>query len=218
MHNPADIKVFDDTGKLNTIVPLKQIRPIREKFDTMESHLFVKRLNQLNKAQKEIDLDKKLAKFEQARILNEQRAMEKAREEKERDRQIQDERRKIELNKLQRNITFGEDWLAKGKAEHEKNQMIKYEREQRENEFRTMMETKRRDRILQGERLERQEVLDELDNFEKNAEMLGIEIEHDPDNPKKMERSNFFVGPATLMKLKDKTLKSDLARKERDKR
>jgi len=218
VHNPADIKTFDDTGKLNTIVPLKQIRPLRDKFDTMEGQLFEKRLNQLNKAQKEIDLEKKLAKFEHARIINEQKAIEKEKEEKERDRQIQDERRKIELNKLQRNITFMEDFQAKGWAEHEKNQARKHEREQKDREFQYMTETKRRDRILQGERLERQEVLDELDNFEKNAEKLGIEIEHDPDNPKKMERSNFAVGPATLMKLKDKTAKSDLARKERDKR
>ena len=219
MHNPADIKVFDDTGKLNTIVPLKQIRPAREKFDSMESNLFSKRLNQRNKAQKEIDLDKKLEKFSEAQVKNEQKALEKLREEQERDKQIQEERRKIELNKLQRNITFMEDWQAKGWAEWTKNMKVKNEREKRDKDFEESQNTKMKDRMVKAERIERQEVLDDITAFESNAQKFGIELEHDPEQTtKRVEPTTYASGPTTLSKLKEQTIKSENARRERDKR
>lgn len=219
MHNPADIKVFDETGKLNTIVPLKQIRPIREKFDTMESKLFKKRLNQLNRPQKEIDLENKLAKFEDAKIRNEMEYKNKFQEEQERDRQIKDERRKIELNKLQRNITFMEDWQAKGIAEWKKNQQRKHEREKKDTEFELMTTMKAKTKAVGAEMDERREVLGGIDDFEANAGKLGVIIEHDPEETNKVEvEKTTFSMSTTLMKMKEKPLQTESSRKERDKR
>lgn len=221
MHNPADIKVFDETGKLNTIVPLKQLRPTREKYDKMESHLFLKRLNQLNKAQKDIDLDKKLDRFRSTMDANAQKAEAQRHEELEKDRQIKDERRKIELNKLQRNITFMEDWQAKGWNEWRKNQGRKEEREKKDRDFGRKTAMKAKDLATRAIDNERTEVFDGIGAFEANAKRLGIELEHDPENGKKAEKSTFSVGVAAatnLALLKEKTKKSEASQRERDKR
>ena len=182
----------------------------------------MKRLNQLNKAQKDIDLDRKLDRFRGTMDENIKRGEAKQREEQERDRQIKDERRKIELNKLQRNITFMEDWQAKGWNEWKKNQSKKHEREQKDKDFAiktTFKATTLANRALEDERAE---VLDGIDAFETNAKKLGVELEHDPEQEKKVEKSTFSVGTATgattLMMLKEKTLKSEASRRERDKR
>jgi len=218
VHNPADIKTFDDTGKLNTIVPLKQIRPVREKYDTMESHLFSKRLNSLNKSQKQIDLEKKLSKFTHNQARLDEEARKKIQEDQDRDRQLKEEHRKIELNKLQRAITFNEDWQSKGWAEHSKNMAIQKAREEHDRKFAEQTATKTYQKKLQASVVERNEVLEQLDYFESNATKLGIELEKDPSKSQKMERSAFLLSPTTLSKFKEQTMKSDAARKERDKR
>ena len=187
----------------------------------MESHLFSKRLNQLTKAQKQTDLDKKLEKFEIQMIRNMQRAQYDEESEKNRDKQIRDDMRKIQLNKLQRNITFMEDWQSKGQKEWEKNQMIKKERELKDREFRAKMEARREAKRLNAKDAQREDVLSGIQEFEDNAHKLGINVDRDPEqdleNTKKFEQTNLSVN-ATLIKLKDKSVQSELARKERDKR
>ena len=57
VNNPADIIIMHKTGKFNPINPLKRLEPARTQFDTMESRFFEKRINELSKAQKQINLD-----------------------------------------------------------------------------------------------------------------------------------------------------------------
>lgn len=183
----------------------------------MESQLFSKRLNSLNKPQKEIDLDKKLEKFKVIEKLNVERGLQQDLEEKQKERQIKEEMRKIQLNKLQRNITFMEDWQEKGRKEWEKNQKIRLDREERDRAFSETMaqrQTLKNTLRLGGER---EEVFGGIQEFEQTAAKLGVEIDHDPEGGRKIEKSSYSVS-ATLMKLKDKTLQSEQSRKERDKR
>jgi len=183
----------------------------------MESQLFAKRLNSLNKPQKIIDLEKKLEKFKVIEKQNMEKGAREEQELREKERQIKEEMRKIQLNKLQRNITFMEDWQEKGRKEWEKNQKIKHDREERERAFSETMAQRKAMRETLQRNAERDEAIKGIQEFEQNASKLGVEVDHDPENRHRIERSTYSVS-ATIMKLKDKSLQSEQSRKERDKR
>lgn len=219
MHNPADIQSFNDTGKLNTIVPIKQFVSRREQYDTMESDIFAKRINQLNKPQKEINLDNHLAKFTvQANNIEEERQR-KIKEDRDLEKKIQEERRKLALNTLVRTKAFQYDWTSQNEAVHAQAMQRKFEREQKEQDFKQMSATKARYRAIDQEQQERRDVLEGIDDFEVNADKLGIELEHSPDKKKKAKEPSLHMSMSPmLLKSMDKPLQLDAGRKERDKR
>ena len=115
MNNPADVLIYSKTGKYNTVTPLKKIKPPKEQYDFFQAKFFEKRLQELNKPQKEVNLEQSLKKYENF----EQRQEEKIKRMKEKDEQEQKnlkaEVRKMELYKIQRNMVFMDDWHEKGK-------------------------------------------------------------------------------------------------------
>ncbi len=64
MNNPADALIFSKTGKFSTVTPLKVIRAPKDQYDKMEQGFFERKLNELNKPQKQVNLEKHLQHFE----------------------------------------------------------------------------------------------------------------------------------------------------------
>lgn len=195
VNNPADINIFNATGKLNTIAPLKKIEPRKEQFDNMESSYFMKRLNQTNKAQKVVNLEKKLEKFEEAGAKNLEKVRMYVEEEKLKDLKTKEEIRKVQLNKLQRNISFMENWTTKGWENWRKNQDIKHTREQKEKEFEQKMATKTFNEQTRKENMERQDVTEGIAEFEGSLAKFGIEkpaVDEDGEMPKR--RKLYYKG------------------------
>lgn len=56
-----------------------------------------------------------------------------------------------------------------------------------------------------------------LDYFKENCLHQGIQLAHDPDNLKPPPKSNFNMN-AAMMKIREKTHKNILARKDKEKR
>lgn len=178
---------------MNTIAPLKKIEPRKEQFDNMESTYFKKRLNQTNKAQKVVNLEKKLEKFEEAKAKNLEKVQMYLEEEKLKEKKTKEEIRKVQLNKLQRNISFMENWTTKGWENWRKNQEIKHTREQKEREFEQKMMTKTNNMTMKKQAEEREDVREGIAEFENSLPKFGIEkpaTDEDFDAPK---RRNIFV-------------------------
>ena len=69
---PIDVAILKRTNKAIETMPIQKIRPAREQYDKMEAQMIQKRLRELNKAQKEVDLENKLVKFrDEAKRQNE---------------------------------------------------------------------------------------------------------------------------------------------------
>ncbi|CAG9310473.1 unnamed protein product [Blepharisma stoltei] len=128
---PTDVTLLKK-GKLNEQPPVKSIRPERPQFDEMEKKNTVTRLQKMNRAQKEVDLDKKMDRFAQFQIKSEKRAQQDKINEAAREIKLKDEKRKALINKLQRNAGFMEDWEQKGVQDWNYNMEIKKNRENME--------------------------------------------------------------------------------------
>ena len=76
----------------------------------MEQEFFVQKLNEKNKAQKEVNLEKHLGKFTTFAIQQAEKERRLKIKEETEERNLKEEMRKIQLNKLQRNMAFMEDW------------------------------------------------------------------------------------------------------------
>ncbi|KAM3135116.1 hypothetical protein pb186bvf_012762 [Paramecium bursaria] len=125
VNDPHDVIMHAKTGKYNALNPQMRIRQPKEKFDQMETQFFATKLNEMNKAQKEVNLDNHQEKFNRfAMVQAEKERRLKLKEETE-ERNLKEEMRKIQLNKLQRNMAFMEDWNQKGIENWKKNQQIR---------------------------------------------------------------------------------------------
>ena len=101
----------------------------------MQHQFFKTRINALNKPQKQLNMESHLQKFEEEK--NRQAAV-AARGENE-ERQVaamrKQEMRRIQINKLQRNAGFMEEWHQKGVEDWKKNQKRQRDREGKQLEF-----------------------------------------------------------------------------------
>ena len=105
---PVDIKLVKQ-GKVAEQPPVKCIRPPRQQFDDMERKNIETRLQTLNKAQKEIDLEEKMKKFPQFRKESEMKIKKQKEDAEIKEKKKKDEKRKALINKVQRNAGFMED-------------------------------------------------------------------------------------------------------------
>lgn len=192
MNNPADVLIMHKTGKFNPINPLKKIEQPREKFDAMESRFFEKKIKELSSSQKAIDLEKHLEKFKVFQKTQEQEVAQMKESDRMKDIKIKDEMRKIQLNKLQRNMAFLENWNEKGKENWEKNQKIMKERSEKDEEFRAKTEEKKKIKLDIAHSNNEREVFEEIESFEKKMKKIGTES---PDNIIEKNRNffNFYV-------------------------
>lgn len=103
----------------------------------MESQFFVDRLNERNKAQKLVNLDNHLDKFARFAKTQAEKEMRLKLKEETEERNLKEEMRKIQLNKLQRNMAFMEDWNQKGIENWKKNQSIRHKNRVADEKFKT---------------------------------------------------------------------------------
>lgn len=165
--------------KMTDSKPAKKLNPGKEKYDKQAHNHFKLQLQELNESQKNVNLRNHLNKFEEIRKKQEFEA--KREEEMERERQIKmrQDVRKANIDKLQRNAGFMEEWLRKGIEDWKKNQTSKKEREREQLEFEFKI-TKKIEKITMTQISKAEnEVNSGIDEFENNLKRHGI----DPDLP-----------------------------------
>jgi hypothetical protein len=80
-------------------------------------------------------MENHLQKFDNEAVKQEEEAKRFALAEKDEKERIKQEIRRAQINKLQRNAGFMEEWLAKGVEDWKQNMAYKKEREQSQLEF-----------------------------------------------------------------------------------
>ncbi len=116
-------------------MPAQKIRPAREQYDKMTDGFFKKRLQRKIKPQKEVLMEKTLAKYHQEQVRQEQAAQKELQETIQKELEAKAQKRKAELNKLQRNAGFMDEWLEKGLKEWRINILKKKQREKEDEKF-----------------------------------------------------------------------------------
>ena len=117
-YNPYCIPI---AGKMGDNQPALKIAHSKEKYDTQQHTFFKNRLQELNKPQKQINMEKHLSKFDAEQQRQERLAASAHKEEMEAKDRVKQEIRKAQINKLQRNAGFMEEWQQKGVADWKVN-------------------------------------------------------------------------------------------------
>lgn len=135
VYPPTDIAVLTKTGQFGDNQPAQKIAKPMEKFDKIQHDFFKQRLAALNKPQKQINMENHVQKF----VNEQERQVKNAADFLEADKLAsslrKQELRRIQINKLQRNAGFMEEWQQKGVEDWKQNQKKKKEREMQELEF-----------------------------------------------------------------------------------
>lgn len=135
VYPPADISIVAKTGTFGDNQPAQRIAMSKPKFDEVTHTFFKQRLGKLNRAQKDIDLEAHQQKYDDELTRQATVAAKADRADVVADAQSKQEMRRIQINKLQRNAGFMEEWLAKGVDDWKQNMTIKREREATQLEF-----------------------------------------------------------------------------------
>ena len=196
---PVDIKLVKQ-GKVAEQPPVKCIRPPRPQFDEMEKKNIETRLQTLNKPQKEIDLEEKMKKFDHIQEKNENRAAKQKMEEDLREKRKKDEKRKAQINKVQRNAGFMEDWEQKGVQEWKKNMETKKKRENMELKYQCKEVEKVKAKADVFYSKTRTEAMNDIEEFQKSMVSFGIPIKPYKEQVSKTVSSFplFTSTPATI--------------------
>lgn len=141
----------------------------------MESHLFSKRLNNLNASQKSLNLEKHLSKYREVmyKSLDKAEFMRKQEEAAERLREETTQKFRTEqLLKFHRNKNFMDEWTTKGLESWQKNMDVKKEREQKDREFALLLATRSKSQLLKRQKQENSDVIEGIADFEKKFSKL----------------------------------------------
>lgn len=120
-------------------------------------------------------MEKHLDKFEQERLTQEDHASKAQNEETDAKDKMRQEIRRAQINKLQRNAGFMEEWLQKGVEDWKKNQSIKKDRERRQLEFEYKQTEKYHNFAVTKIDEAGKEVADGISAFENTLKKAGIE-------------------------------------------
>ena len=154
--------------------PALKIAHSKEKYDQHAQVFFQQRLQVLNKPQKVLNMESHLDKFEKEKVRQEGTAKTFHLEELDAKDKMRQEIRRAQINKLQRNAGFMEEWQQKGVEDWKKNQQIKKDREKRMLEFEykqaQTFNTGTMRKISEANR----EVLDGINHFEQTLKQIGI--------------------------------------------
>ncbi|OMJ83099.1 hypothetical protein SteCoe_16018 [Stentor coeruleus] len=181
---PVDIKLIKQR-KIADQPPVKCIRLPRPQFDEMERKNIETRLQTLNKAQKIIDLELKMKKFDDFKHEMEIKVKKAVRAEEQKEKKKKDEKRKGMINKIQRNAGFMEDWEQKGVQEWKKNIETKKKRENTESNFKLRKIEKIKVKADTFYLKTCSEATNNIDEFEKNMKSLGIPVKPYKEQPTK---------------------------------
>lgn len=163
--------------KMNDSKPAKRLKPGKEIYDKQGHDFFKLRLQELNDSQKNLNLKSHLNKFEEIRKRQESKAQQAEQEENEMHTKLKQDMRKAQIDKLQRNAGFMEEWLRKGIEDWKKNQTSKKDREKKQLEF-EFTQTKQIEKFTVTQiKHAVHEVSDGIDDFENNLRRQGIDVD-----------------------------------------
>ena len=191
-----------------------------------ERALRKKNLHPTVKSKKLSIIEKKLLKFED---IKERLELEAIKDQQREDKLVHDllmERRRKQIEQLKENKEFMDEWMKQGKQNWTKNKRITLERIHKEQILEQALTNKHINKIKKNMHDATDDVVDGIDSFEKNLARMGIENEANLDaldETKKQPQGSRkplggFSFPATMIKIKEKKIKGDFARKERDRR
>ena len=135
VYPPTDIAILRKTGKVGDNQPALKIGSSKDTYNKMSSSFFKTRLQAMNKPQKQQNMEGHLKQFEDEAIRQANEAARYLQEEKMEGERVKQEIRRAQINKLQRNAGFMEEWLQKGVEDWKQNMAHKKEREQSQLEF-----------------------------------------------------------------------------------
>ncbi|CAI2385760.1 unnamed protein product [Moneuplotes crassus] len=164
-------------GHMSDTKPAKKLNPGKEKYDTQAHNHFKVQLQELNESQKNINLKNHLKKFEEIRQKQEAQAHREDEKEHEMKIKLKHDMRHSQIDKLQRNAGFMEEWLRKGIEDWKKNQNVKKEREKKQLQFEFTLTKKLESQTMTQINKAKSEVIDGIEEFENNLKRNGIETE-----------------------------------------
>jgi hypothetical protein len=171
-------------------------------------------------------IENKLLKFEERKERLELKAIREQQKEDELVHQLLMDRRQKQIEQLKENREFMDEWMTQGKKNWAKNKRVTLERMRKEEILNKALTDKHINKIKQNMENATDDVVGGIDNFEKNLARMGIENEANLDAlddskrqpPASKKPLGGFSFPATMIKIKEKKIKGDLAREERDRR
>lgn len=114
VYPPTDIAILRKTGKVGDNQPALKIGSSKDSYNKMQSSFFKTRLQALNKPQKTMNMENHLEKFDDEAVRQNEEAKRYSAAESEEKERMKQEIRRAQINKLQRNAGFMEEWLQKG--------------------------------------------------------------------------------------------------------
>ena len=150
-------------------MPAQKIRPAREEYDKMTDSFFKKRLQRIIKPQKEVLMDKTLKKYHDEQKKQEEVAFKEMKEVQQKEVEAKGQKRKAELNKLQRNAGFMDEWLEKGLKEWRVNILKKKKRENEDEKFKFKQAEMTLTKLRTVKQEVKEEVYGEIKSFEKRV-------------------------------------------------
>ena len=106
----TDIAVLTKTGQFGDNQPAQKIANSKEKYDRVQHQFFKQRINALNKPQKQLNMEAHVKKFEEEKERQAGMAKRADQEDSQMAAMRKQEMRRIQINKLQRNAGFMEEW------------------------------------------------------------------------------------------------------------
>ena len=186
-------------------------------------------LETMNKGEKTKIVEKKMLKFEDAKLRLEERAADECRKEREQVRSLLMKRRDEQMNTLQSNQEFMDEWNKKGKQAWRANMSKTKERIEKAQRLEDTLTNRYKNTVKKQINDATNEIVDGIDQFEKNLQRLGIDTSANVDDAgdaaagktaakKEGKPLGGFSYAATMNKIKEKKTLGDFARKERDRR
>lgn len=170
----TDIAVLTKTGQFGDNQPAQKIANSKEKYDRVQHEFFKTRINALNKPQKTLNMESHLQKFEEEKERQADQAKKLDKEDVQMAAMRKQEMRRIQINKLQRNAGFMEEWHQKGVEDWKKNQKRQRDRESKQLEF-ELNQAQKFNSVAEKKLQEaRDEVTDGIDAFESSLQANGI--------------------------------------------
>ena len=167
VYPPQDISVLTKTGQFGDAQPAQKIAMQKEKYDNVQHAFFKTRINALNKPQKVLNMESHVKKFEDEKERQAEESIQYENKKKEMQAARQQEMRRIQINKLQRNAGFMEEWHQKGVEDWKLNQKRKKDRESKQLEFDYKQAEKYNAVAIQKLDDANNEVTDGIANFEE---------------------------------------------------
>lgn len=230
----VDFQIVKRTGLKNIVFPLKQFEPPKQKFEKVQIKLFVDRLNALLPAQKTVDLNSKLKKFEESQKTMETKMHQTAFWDTLNQEKRKTNQRKLLREEMKMASTFKENLEARSNQNWLTNMQIFENRRLREERFRQKLKEKENQVKEKQKAAHSHKVYEDIAKFEttfkkdpplaQNGDVVSdSETIDDIKQQKKLLAKEILEKLEVSkireqIKLREKELQSEYSKKERDRR